>query len=892
MSPTRIRWLIVAAVLGSFLWFFAPVLFQDRALGFRDAANYYYPLFEWECREWRAGRVPLWNPLDNAGTPVLADATSSVLYPGKLIFALPTSFRLRYHLYVTGHVLLAAAGAYALARAWQSSVTGAGLAALAYAFGGSVVAQTCNVVFLVGAAWFPWAILAAERMRRLRSDRWAMVLGAVLALMTLGGDPQASYQAGLLAALYVWLSGPIRASATEGTSILVRGARLRLLTVAAGSGLALAAVQIVPSIQWALVSDRTATDQPHNVYEAARMALGPTTLTDVAASLFSDPARGTHAANVYEFSVGPWHMAELFWPNCFGRNVPRNERWVTALPGEGRTWSPSMYMGLLPVLLAMRSWRLRGGEAASRFSTWLTVIGLCGSFGWYGIGWLLNEVYLSCAGEASTHLSIGKPVGGLYWLLVMFLPGFAYFRYPAKFLVVAALGFSMLAAQGWDRCPEDPAPRRPKAVWVLAGISMALAIVLWLCQPLWTHWLQQAPVDALFGPLQITAATHGLYLSLLHALCVAVVCGWLLRGSGSKGTRNDKLAGMALLLTALDLCLANGWLAPTINGRILRQPQSVAIAIHADAGHSGTLPLRFYRAPIAAFVPRAWSESASPSRLEEVVQWERELLLPTHHHSAATPMAAAHTTLSSRDWNAMLHVARDHAARDLSADSYALFSPLAVAYLGLPAETQLDGYEKVSTETVAGMTLWHDPQAYPRAWLVHQALQLEPLRTTTSTDVLQRTREVMLSDGQPRDLRAIVVLESDEPLPPLPASSLPSASERCQIVHDDPLQTKIHAHVEQPAYLVLADTFHAGWQAERITAGTRIPLTIYRANRTFRAVYLPAGEHTVIFSYRPFYFYFAALVSTGVCLSIAVSVMLRLRHTRSSARPGMFFSQR
>ena len=212
---TRTRLLLIATILATFFWCFGSVLFQNRSFGFRDAANYYNPLFEWECGEWGAGRVPLWNPLDNGGTPVLADTTSSVLYPGKLVFVLPVNFRLRYHLYVTAHVLLAAAMAYRLARHWDCSCEAAGLGALSYAFGGSVLFQYCNVVFLVGAAWLPYALLATDRMLRERSRGWALTLGATLALIVLGGDPQTAYHAGMLSALYALLlryDGDARAS--------------------------------------------------------------------------------------------------------------------------------------------------------------------------------------------------------------------------------------------------------------------------------------------------------------------------------------------------------------------------------------------------------------------------------------------------------------------------------------------------------------------------------------------------------------------------------------------------------------------------------------------------------------------------------------------------------
>src|SRR5437870_4535473 len=91
-SPFAIRrsnfviWLLIflpVAVL------FGPVLFTDRSFAMRDAAHFYHPLFEWTASEWGAGRVPLWNPDENCGVPVVADASSSVFYPGKLVFALP-----------------------------------------------------------------------------------------------------------------------------------------------------------------------------------------------------------------------------------------------------------------------------------------------------------------------------------------------------------------------------------------------------------------------------------------------------------------------------------------------------------------------------------------------------------------------------------------------------------------------------------------------------------------------------------------------------------------------------------------------------------------------------------------------------------------------------------
>ena len=150
--------MLLLAFLGPFLWLFGSTLARDRSFAFRDAAHYYHPLFEWTCGEWSEGRIPLWNPQENNGIPALADTTSSVFYPGKLLFVLPLDYTLRYKLYVTLHVLLAGGLTYWAARRWGCGWDAAGAAGLAYAFGGHVLFQYCNVIYLVSAAWLPAAL--------------------------------------------------------------------------------------------------------------------------------------------------------------------------------------------------------------------------------------------------------------------------------------------------------------------------------------------------------------------------------------------------------------------------------------------------------------------------------------------------------------------------------------------------------------------------------------------------------------------------------------------------------------------------------------------------------------------------------------------------------------
>src|SRR4051812_39053550 len=101
MSPSpdqrpAVRWIVLALVLLPPVAIFAPVLFQDRSLAFRDTATFYYPLFQWIEQRWHEGELPLWNPHVNFGTPVVGEASSSVFYPGKAIFLLPLEFSWKF----------------------------------------------------------------------------------------------------------------------------------------------------------------------------------------------------------------------------------------------------------------------------------------------------------------------------------------------------------------------------------------------------------------------------------------------------------------------------------------------------------------------------------------------------------------------------------------------------------------------------------------------------------------------------------------------------------------------------------------------------------------------------------------------------------------------------
>ena len=164
LGPRHLRSPILP-LLVLWLLFFWPMMAGQEIAGYRDSGYLYYPMFQWIDQEIAAGNFPLWMPFDDSGFPLLADGTSSMLYPGKMVFHLRSlSFPSRYGIYLAMHVLLAAIGTFSLARALTARPWGACVAAISFAFGGSLLFQVCNVIYLVSGAWLPVALTCVWKM--------------------------------------------------------------------------------------------------------------------------------------------------------------------------------------------------------------------------------------------------------------------------------------------------------------------------------------------------------------------------------------------------------------------------------------------------------------------------------------------------------------------------------------------------------------------------------------------------------------------------------------------------------------------------------------------------------------------------------------------------------
>jgi hypothetical protein len=189
---------------------------------------------------WLHGSLPLWNPLRSLGTPYLADPITMALYPVQWLLSALPDFAGFTRAWVVVHTLLAGIFWAALARRWHGRA-GAGLlepvgvtAGLVGTLNAFVMVRVVFPHCFAAAAWVP-AILYFQETGAMRA------LAAAFAMQWLAGYPSYSVLTVLLCLALAGLRG------REGLALLARAGALAL---------GLAAVQLVPFVEFLLRSSR------------------------------------------------------------------------------------------------------------------------------------------------------------------------------------------------------------------------------------------------------------------------------------------------------------------------------------------------------------------------------------------------------------------------------------------------------------------------------------------------------------------------------------------------------------------------------------------------------------------------------------------------------------
>jgi hypothetical protein len=388
-------------------------------------------------------------------------------------------------------------------------------------------------------------------------------------------------------------------------------------------------------------------------------------------------------------------------------------------------------------------------------------------------------------------------------------------REPVRFHLWVSLAVAALAAVGVERLSR-PGFVSLRGALILGGVLTALSvpILAYIYTPVWAEpqrW-NQAVHLARFAWLGRELKMAALRTALLAA-CGFLAAFWAERSRDP--ARRARRAAILPLLVIADLMGTHIADVPTVDSRYWTSPPLTAVRLKADAGFIRVFGI----ADKHAGEPGYASESVDFLQVRDTLDWS---LPPVWHLDSAngnTPMK------SSRVVDYTDHALVGREGFDLEGVTHIVTgrnNRAKIAPLRMPVE-------------VAGSAfIFHNSKALPRARLAGK-----PVYARDQSDAVA----VMDRLNQEHALQDHLIVE--DPVRPLPSDA--SVSGTARIVTDLPERVAVDVKADTPAYLVLADTFDPGWSA---TVDGQ-PAPIQPAYIAFRAVYLPQGEHTVVFTYCP-----------------------------------------
>jgi hypothetical protein len=413
-------------------------------------------------------------------------------------------------------------------------------------------------------------------------------------------------------------------------------------------------------------------------------------------------------------------------------------------------------------------------------------------------------------------------------------------REPVRFHLWVSLAVAALAAVGVERLARPGAIRlRPALLLAAILILASIPILLYIYAPVWTdpnRWNKPYHLDRyrwLGQELKTAAARNAILVILGFGLA------WIAARATSRRAR-ESLAWAFPLLVLFDLAAAHGRDVPTVSPAYWTSPPESVLRLRSDPAFIRVFADGDKHSGEAGYA----SEPIDYLPARDALEWSLPAAWSVRSALGETPMKAKrlvdyYDNTKSGNWR-----------YDVASVSHVVVGRSMRGYY-LPSEP-------------AGIAFIHrNPRVLPRARLMGR-----PVYASTQSAAAAEVERL----GPEMRERLIV----EDPGRPLSASA--EVSGTAQITTDMPERVVVETESASAAYLVLADTFDPGWSAT--VDGN--PAPIRPAYVAFRAVALPPGTHTVVFTHCPAGFWQGLKVS--VCGAI-VAILLLLRPGRRSEGP-------
>jgi len=418
----------------------SPVIFSGKALFWGTPATQFVPWWKFSFDTVLAGHLPLWNPQLGMGAPLIANYQSALFYPPNWLYfisyvigGLPV-LAWTQAIIVTGHLILSSVGMSLFCRRMGLGKLAQSICGLAFGLSGYLVSRAWFSSVNAVISWLPWVLMYAHEMVLTKRKSSWIKLVIVLSLQLLAGHAQLTWYTWLLAIawiLHINFNMNEHLDQKLSLRLLALANHLMKFGTAICVSIGITAVQLIPTAEYLMQSQRATAAN----YESAMT-----------------------------YSFWPWRLLGLIAPNLFG-NPAYSDYW-----GYGNFWEDSIYVGLLPIILASVYLFKQNKKNGDGFNQETRRANEQNS----GLSYSPNKIFFIFMILASIFLALGQN-SAIFPFLYDHIPTFDMFRAPTRFSIWMVFLLSLCAGYGVDQWRR---PVERGLYWTRLGTAGAFAISL------------------------------------------------------------------------------------------------------------------------------------------------------------------------------------------------------------------------------------------------------------------------------------------------------------------------------------------------------------------------------------------------------------------------------
>ena len=505
--------------------------------------------------------------------------------------------------------------------------------------------------------------------------------------------------------------------------------------------------------------------------------------------------------------------------------------------------------------------------------------------GHFGLVWLV---------QTTTHQipNWDSAIGGSYWWLYQFVPGYDSFRYPAKWLPMFAFACSMIAAKTIER--ENLRREFAKTlIWISMGFVIAVGALSYL------RWNQVVIFDSklvlssdeLWGPLNVKAALSQISHSLVHSVVALLCLAAILNQSRSWSQRRIVMSILLLIAVDLGACAV---------GIIHRVPVSDEQSLITALNHAPVDPdSRWIRTQSDGGWPRGWRTStADENRLLNVEASGRAAWFGRWHLSSGAHVLNNMVSIQSREinqfWEASHWLTKTMTPQERSEYWKVIRNWLAI---GGTAHTTSNATIIQARSPTAVLVDHHRTKDLDTS-MVRCFGQWRFINKSSAQAMKDRLGEI--ADPDNKSVPVVIGNEDTFAISPDDASALPRNTTQpgnttqpsstgplnvsLRSLHSSPESSEFEVTTDQATLVVLPVYQDGHWLAEYSgldddSTKETSDLTVYPVDFLKQGIVLPAGKWRIRFRYAPWWLSWS-LATAGITWVFTIVLWWRSRTSR------------